>query len=116
MAPPTESLTHRRLSLGIRSQAELAEATGMARATISKAERGSASEKTLRRLDAWLSQREQENVTATGPDMAAGDVVIEIIGPQTEWRVKVSGPPEQADLLRQQVLALIREWHPGATA
>lgn len=104
----------RRAALGIRTHAEFSRRTGMSRATLASAEAGAASPNTYARLDLWLSEQEGDrpHEIDTPPPMLDIDnqISFEVSGPATEWHVKVSGPREEADELRRQVVELLKEW------
>lgn len=55
-----QALKTRRLALGIKSVREFAEASGIDREALSKAERGQASSGTYDRAEAWLNGLEEE--------------------------------------------------------
>lgn len=112
-------IARRRAALGIKTHAEFSKRSGLARATIASAEAGSASANTYARLDMWLARQEEEHgVVPPQPYSEASPmerpederIEFEIIGPRTEWHIKISGPPEQADALRRQVMELVKEW------
>ena len=109
-------IEERRRALGIRSHADFSRQTGIARATIRAAEAGTASDVTYDRLGVWLAaqeslRRSELSDPADILDDMADRIEFEVTGPRTEWHVKVSGPTEQADELRRQVVELLREWH-----
>ena len=54
------SIRSRRLALGIKSLREFAEATGIHRVALSKAEQGEGSTQTYERAEAWLDRFEHE--------------------------------------------------------
>lgn len=103
-------LFRRRLRHGL-SASELSRLSGVDRKTIARAERGEASPVSAQELWEFFGRLDAEKgVDTSAPeDPHAEDVRFEVTGPHTEWRVTVSGPADMADLLRQQVVELLRE-------
>jgi transcriptional regulator with XRE-family HTH domain len=100
------AIERRRLRLGIDSIHAFADATGKDRGALTRAESGTASERTYKFLEAWLDAREHENsserddagLDAPEPVRAApGIVTIEMHGVFGIENVTFSGPADQAD-------------------
>ena len=77
------------------------------------AEAGTASHNTYLALESFLDDLEDD-----GPMGANGEgrrVEFRALGPTSEWRLEVSGPPDQADSLREQLEQLVRNlgWSPN---
>ena len=106
------AIAERRVMLGITSQAEFARRAGMSRNTIAKAEAGTASPNTYLELEAWLNQESaslRPGELGEGESEAVDRIEFDIIGPTTEWRLTVSGPIEEASVVREQATELLKE-------
>lgn len=102
-----QDIKSRRLALGIKSVREFAEASGIDREALGKAERGQASSGTYDRAEAWLAGMEEETghdepVTAAPIRLTFHDVfgVGEIIA---------EGPADKPDELIAAVSKLLAE-------
>lgn len=110
------AIAERRVALGIKTVSEFSRRTGMSRNTISSAEAGTASSNTYLELEAWLNNESGRVRQADGGGEeveVVGQIEFDIIGPiserETGFRFTVSGPVEDADELRRQVIDLARE-------
>lgn len=100
------ALAQRRIAHGIRTAVELADRTGMSRRTIAKVESGEASDASVRALEKFFDDLDQEVGLHTAPE--AG-IEFNVTGPNSNWRVVISGPASIADELRRQVVELLRD-------
>lgn len=100
------TIKRRRNLLGIKSIREFAEATGVDRAAITRAEAGEGSPGTLDRLEAWLDRFEEEAGT-NAPDQA-GVVTFNLSG-NFGVDVTVKGPVSNLAELEASAARLLRE-------
>lgn len=108
------AIERRRKALGIDSVNKFSARTGIARNTITKAEKGSGSLETLLRLEEWLDQVEAETLpdgvsVVTDPDTEEEVIELTVTGPttQTEFTFRFKGRASQADSLREQAVRLM---------
>jgi transcriptional regulator with XRE-family HTH domain len=103
-------LKARRLALGIKSVREFAEASGIDREALGKAERGQASAGTYERAEAWLERMEEE----TGHDEPSSEPLrftfhdVYGIG-----ELIVEGPVDRPDELVESITKLLAEIRGG---
>ena len=107
-----QEITRRRLAHGITSVRDFTERTGLAREAVAKAEKGTASEGTYQRLEAWLDAFDEETGDNTrqdaSPPASSGHVVtFEAEGLFGVARVAVQGPVEDADELQERFERLL---------
>lgn len=104
------ALKARRLALGIKSVREFAEASGIDREALGKAERGQGSPSTVDRAEAWLSRMEEE----TGHDEPTAEPLrftfhdVYGIG-----ELIVEGPVDRPDELVASIAKLLAEIRDG---
>lgn len=109
------ALKQRRLRLGIKSQRELAEKTGLSRSAIKKAEEDlGASDATYERLEAWFDKFEEDTGHADyeEPDAAGsldGQLTVTMKGVYGIESITVNAPVENPDELIDFVSKLMRE-------
>lgn len=110
------ALKQRRLVLGIKSQRELAEKTGLSRAAINKAEENlGASPATYERLEAWFDKFEAETGHDDVASQADGQLTVTMKGVYGIESITVNAPVENPDELIEFVAKLMREVRgPGA--
>lgn len=104
------AICERRKALGIFEISDFARRVGKSRNTIRAAEEGRASESTYLELEAWLdveSARQNAGLVPRGEDIDR--IEFDISGPSTEWHFTVSGPIEEAELVRLQARDLMRD-------
>ena len=104
------AIGERRKALGIFEISEFARRVGKSRNTIRAAEEGRAAESTYLELEAWLdveSRRQNAGLTLREEDVDR--IEFDISGPSTEWHFTVSGPIEEAELVRLQARELMRD-------
>lgn len=105
----------RRMRLIGVSQRAFAEHTGISRATVKKAVEGDEGllERNLRRIESALDALEDEMGIESESELPApaGPLTFQMITPDG-MEIIVSGPVEDADMLREQVTKLIEEFKP----
>lgn len=103
-----QSIRQRRLALGIKSQHVLARESKVSRDAVMAAEKGTASDDTYDRLEAWLSRIEEEAGMDTPPLSEHGLVTFRLSG-NFGVEVTVQGPVENVAELEAAVERLIRK-------
>lgn len=96
-----EDIQRRRLTLGIKSLREFADATGIDREALSRAEKGEASEATYSRLEVWLDRMEAE-MGADEPEPAA-PIKLTFHDVYGIGEIIVEGPVDRPDELTEAV-------------
>lgn len=104
-------IQRRRLVHGMRSLREFAERAGVSREAVTNAERGSASEGTYLRLEAWLDAYDHE-LGADEPAPSVEQLVVVVDGDRVE--VTVSGPIRDPAALEASVAKLVRGIREGS--
>lgn len=99
------AIKRRRLAIGIKSLREFAEATGVDRAALTKAEAGQGSTATYERVEAWLDRHEEE----TGHDEPAEPLRFTLHDVFGVGEIIVEGPADHPDELVQAVAKLLAE-------
>lgn len=121
LTPVTDDLTRRgqvlaqrRVRHGIRHVNDVAELAGMDRKTVARAEAGLASVASTEALEAFFDRLDDERGidSSVGNGDGRGPITFDVMGPRTEWHFTVSGPVEDADEVRRQVVELIRHMEP----
>lgn len=101
-----QSIKSRRLALGFESVREFAEASGIDRGALGKAEKGTASSATVERAEAWLDRFEEK----TGHDEPTGEslrfTLHDVYG---VGEIIVEGPSNRPDELVEAVSKLLAE-------
>lgn len=100
-----QSLTARRLALGIKSVREFADACGIDREALSKAERGLGSKGTYDRAEAWLTRMEDE----TGSDAPAEPLRFTFRDVYGIGEIIVEGPVDRPDELVAAVAKMLAD-------
>lgn len=103
------AITRRMKRMGI-SERELAKETGISRATVNKAMNGdpSAQERKVLDIEAWLSDHEEEMDLDRDEQAGPEPVVFRMTTPDG-FEFTVSGAPEEADMMREQLLKVIAD-------
>ena|SRR5690349_13603312 len=100
-----QSIKARRLALGIKSLRELAEASGIDREALSKAEQGIGSSGTYDRVEAWLTSMEEE----TGHDEPGAPIRLTFRDIYGVGEIIAEGPADKGDELIAAVSKLMAE-------
>lgn len=100
-------IKRRRLALGIKSVAALAEATGIDRQALAKAERGEGSVATVERIEAWLGRKETEESGETAALVNQLRVTLRDVYMIGE--LVVEGPVDRPKELADSVAMLLAE-------
>lgn len=100
-----QGLTTRRLALGIKSVREFADACGIDREALSKAERGLGSKGTYDRAEAWLTRMEEE----TGHDAPGEPLRFTFRDVYGVGEIIVEGPVDRPDELVAAVSKVLAE-------
>lgn len=105
-----EAIRRRRYEFGITSVRQFAEATGVDRHAIGRAEAGNGSEATYERLERWLDKFAEE----TGSDLPEqhGLITIKIAG-NFGVTATIQGPVENLAELEDAAARLVREMRAG---
>ena len=104
------AISERRKALGIFEVTDFARRVGKSRNTIRAAEEGRASESTYLELEAWLDvESRRQNAGLVPREDGVDRIEFDISGPSTEWHFTVSGPIEEAELVRLQARELMRD-------
>lgn len=100
------SIRDRRLALGIKSVREFAEAAGIDRGAVTKAENGEGSEGTYLRLESWLDRMEEETGTDDTVREPLRFTFHDVYG---IGELIVEGPVDNPDALVASVTKLLKE-------
>ena len=100
------AIKDRRLALGIKSVREFAEATGIDRQALSKAEAGQGSSATYDRAEAWLSRMEEETGHDVPPSEPLRFTFHDVYG---IGELIVEGPVDRPDELVASITKLLSE-------
>lgn len=104
------ALKQRRLRLGIKSQRELAEKTGLSRSAIKKAEEDlGASDATYERLEAWFANFESETGHDDPEPASDGQLTVTMKGVYGIESITVNAPVDNQEELIEFVSKLMRE-------
>src|SRR5690606_21699111 len=98
-------LKRRRLALGINSVRKFADATGIDRGALTRAEEGDGSEATYDRAEAWLARMEEE----TGHDQVSEPLKVTLHDVYGIGEIIVEGPADHPDELVAAVAKLLAE-------
>lgn len=107
-----QRIRRRRLALGIKSYEEFAEATGMSRGAVTRAEKDdpTVSETTYERLEIWLTNFEHETGSdASTVSVDASRTVRFSLAGNFGVEVVVEGPVEDMAEMREQVSKLVAD-------
>ena len=105
-------IQQRRLRMGIGSTRKFADALGMDRGAVTKAERGEASENTFLRIETWLDDKDHEmSSESEEASSAAADqvVTIKMAGVYGIEDVTISGPVDHLAELKDLAVELMRD-------
>src|SRR5690606_34807205 len=101
-----QAIKRRRLALGLTSVRKFAEATGIDRAALTRAEDGEGSEATYDRAEAWLSRMEEETGHDGAPSEPLKVTLHDVYG---IGEIIVEGPADHPDELVAAVAKLLAE-------